>query len=99
MCLKIPLSLFTMLRACKVAWAKLYSFSLNIVESGSGEKQNIVQIAIYPIIFVSDCLKNCQKLKVWYFIIGFLNHFPAMRLPITSQRYQSDRFSYATQEA
>ena len=36
-----------------------------------GEKQNIVQIAVFPIIFVTDCLKKSQKLEMGVFTVGY----------------------------
>ena len=37
------------------------------LRGGSGEKHKIVQIAVFLIIFLTDCLKNLQKFEVRYF--------------------------------
>ena len=53
---KNPLSPpYTMLPTHNITWRKFCSLFLNIVKGGRGEKQNIVQIAAFPIIFVGDC--------------------------------------------
>ena len=39
----------------------------NIVKKGKGEKQEIVQIEAFPIVFVTDCLKNSEKFQICLF--------------------------------
>ena len=66
----MPLCPYTMLWTHNIAWHKFPSFFLTIVKGGRGEKQKIVQIAVFPIIFVTDCLKKYQKLQLWVFTVG-----------------------------
>ena len=70
MCLKIPHPPLTTLSIHNIAWDKFCSFFLNIVKGEEEEKQKIVQIAVFPIIFVTDCLKNSQKSQMWVFTVG-----------------------------
>ena len=56
-----------MLRSYNIAWHKFCSLSLNIVKEGSGEKQKIVQIKSFPIIFVTVCNYCWQKVKLAFF--------------------------------
>ena len=56
--LKLPLSLYTMLRIHNIAWHNFFSLFLNTVKRGTGWKQKIKEIAVFPIIFVTDC--RCQ---------------------------------------
>ena len=51
----MPLSPYTMLWNHNIAWHKFRSFFLNVVKGRRGKKQKIVQIAVFPIIFVTDC--------------------------------------------
>ena len=46
-----------------------------MVESGKGDKQEILEIAVFPIVFVTDCLKKSEKFQVWYFTVG---HFESL---------------------
>ena len=67
MCLKISLSSYMMLSIHNIAWHKFCSFFLNILEGKGGgwggggggwvgeREKKIVQIAVFPIIFVTDC--------------------------------------------
>ena len=52
-----------------------------------GEK-HIVQIAVFPIIFVTDCLKNLQNLKCGILELLTLSQIEGMDLPITSLLYK-----------
>ena len=56
MCLKMLLSSYTMFWTHNISWNKFSSLFLNIVKGIRGEKQKIVQIAVFPIIFVTDCI-------------------------------------------
>ena len=60
--LKFSLSPYTMLRTQNIAWRKFRHCSSKLLRGGRGEKNRIVQIAVFPIIFVTDCLKNLQNL-------------------------------------
>ena len=52
-----------MLRTNNIAWRKLLSLFLKLLRGETREKHKIVQIAVFPIIFVTACLKNLQNLK------------------------------------
>ena len=54
-----------MLRTYNKTWCKICPLFLNIVKRGSGEKHEIIQIAIFPIIFVTGGLKKSEKLNIW----------------------------------
>ena len=41
-----------------------------MLRGGSGKKQEVVQKAVFPITFVTDCLKKSEKFQVWYFTVG-----------------------------
>ena len=41
--------------------------SSTLLREGRGEKNKIVQIAVFPIIFVTDYLKNCKMLVVVFY--------------------------------
>ena len=80
-CLKFPLSPYTMLRTDNIAWRKFcpiqccepitlldasftHCFS-TLLRGGRGEKHKIVQITVFPIIFVTDRSdKNCHTFFV-----------------------------------
>ena len=49
-----------------------------------GEKQKTVQIAVFSVIFVTDCLKNLEKLKCGISELLILSQIEGMHLPITS---------------
>ena len=53
-----------------------------------GDKHKIVQIAVFPIIFVTDCLKNLQNLKCDILELLILNQIEGMHLPIASILYK-----------
>ena len=55
--------------------------SSTFLRGGRGEEHKIVRIAVFPIIFVTDRLKNLQNLKNL-----ILNQNEGMHLPITSQQ-------------
>ena len=82
--LKFPLSPYTVLQTHNIAWRKLRSLLFNIVKGGRGEKHKIVQIAVFPIIFVTDCLKNLQNLKCGILELLILSQTEGMHLPIRS---------------
>ena len=86
MCLKLALSPYTI---SNIAWRQFCSLFLNIVNRGRGEKHKIVQIALFPIIFVTDCLKNLQNFKCDILQLLILNQIEDMYLPITSLLYKS----------
>ena len=81
-----------MLRTDNIAWRKFCSLCLNIVKEGEGrrgEKHTIVQTAAFPIIFVTDRLKNLQNFKCGILLLLILNQIEGMYLPITSRLYRS----------
>ena len=79
---KIPSLLYTMLRTNNIAWHKFWSLFLSI-------DKRIVQIAVFPIIFVSDFLKNLQNFKCGILLLFILNQIEGMYLPIMSLLYKS----------
>ena len=87
--LKFPLSPYTVLQTHNIAWRKLRSLLFNIVKGGRGEKHKIVQIAVFPIIFVTDCLKNLQNFKCGILLLLILNQIESIYLPITLLLYKS----------
>ena len=56
-CMESPLSPYTMLWRHAQSWSQIFSPFHNIVKGGEGKGWNITQIAVFPIIFVTDCLK------------------------------------------
>ena len=86
--LKFSLSPDTMFRTHNIACRKLYLLFLNIVKRGKEEKHKIVQIAVFPTIFVNDCLKNLQNLKWGILKLLLLSQIEGMHLPITSLLYK-----------
>ena len=52
-------------------------------EGGWGEKHKIVQIAVFLIIFVTDCLKNLQNFQFGILQLLILNHIGGTHLPIS----------------
>ena len=60
-----------------------------LLRGGRGEKHKIVQITVFPIIFVTDCLKNLQNVKCVILQLLILNQIEGMYLPITSLLYES----------
>ena len=46
------------------------------------QKHKIVQIAVFPVIFVTDCLKNLQNFKRVILLFGILNQIAGMYLSI-----------------
>ena len=59
-----------------------------LLEKGAGEKHQIVQIAVFPIIFVTDFLKTLQHLLCGILELLILCQIEGMHLPITSLLYQ-----------
>ena len=57
---------------------------LNIVKWGKGEKNKIVQIPVFPILFVTDCLKKSEKLSEYLKLVNE-HQIIGMHLSITSQ--------------
>ena len=47
-----------------------------------GQKHKIVQIAVFPIIFVNDYLKKLKNLKCGILYLLVLNQTEGMQLPI-----------------
>ena len=47
-----------------------------------GQKHKIVQIAVFPIIFVNDYLKKLKNLKCGILHLLVLNQIEGMQLPI-----------------
>ena len=62
--------------------------SSTLLRGGRGEKHKIVQIAVFPIIFVTDCLKHLQNLKCGILELLILSQIPGMHLLITSLLYK-----------
>ena len=60
-----------------------------LVSRKRGEKSKVVQVAVFPITFVTDCLKNQQNFKCGILLLLILNQIEAMYLPITSLLYKS----------
>ena len=52
------------------------------------EKHKIVQIAVFPIIFVTDYLKNVQNWKCSIIEMLIQSQIEGMHLPITSLLYK-----------
>ena len=63
--------------------------SSTLLRGGRGEKHKIVQITVFPIIFVTDCLKNLQNFTCVILQLLILNQIEGMYLPITSLLYES----------
>ena len=63
--------------------------SSTLLRGGTGEKHKIVQIAVFPIIFVTDCLKNLQNFKSGILLLFILNQIEGIYLPITLLLYKS----------
>ena len=51
--------------------ASFAHYSSTLSRGGRGEKHKIVQIAVFPIIFVTDCLKNLQNFKCGILLLPF----------------------------
>ena len=49
-----------MFRTHNIGWRKLHLLFLNFVQKGRGEKHKTVQIADFPITFVTDCSYHLQ---------------------------------------
>ena len=62
--------------------------SSTLLRGGRGEKRKIVEIAVLPKIFVTDCLKNLQNLKCGILELLILSQIEGMHLPITSLLYK-----------
>ena len=60
-----------------------------LVSRRRGEKNKVVQVAVFSITFVTDCLKNQQNFKCGILLLLILNQIEAMYLPITSLLYKS----------
>ena len=87
--LKFPLS--PPIKCCKLITLLDASFahcSSTLLRGGRGEKHKIVQIAVFPIIFVTDCLKNLQNLKCGILELLILSQIEGMHLPITLILYK-----------
>ena len=59
-----------------------------LLKGARGEKHKIVQIAVFPIIFVTDCLKNLQNLKCGILELLILSQIEGMHLPIKCLLYK-----------
>ena len=66
-----------------------HSFS---VMMGRCRNTELLKIAVFLIIFVTDCLKISQKLKCNILHLVVWNDFEGMQLPITSLRYNSYQY-------
>ena len=55
-----------------------------LLRGSRGKTSEIVQIAVFPIIFVTDCLKNLKNFKCAILQLVVFNHFEGVQLPIKS---------------
>ena len=55
-----------------------------LLRGGRRQRHETVLIAVFPITFVTDCLKKSEKNKCSILQLVVLNHFEGMQLPITS---------------
>ena len=55
-----------------------------LLRRGRGEKHEIALIAVFPIIFVTDCLKKLEKRKCSILQLVVLNDLGDIILPVTS---------------
>ena len=63
--------------------------SSTLLRGRRGEKHKIVQIEVFPIIFVTDCLKNLQNFKRGILQLLISDQIEGMHLPITSLFYKT----------
>ena len=61
---------YTILPTNNIAWHKFCSLFLNIVKRRK-RTDEIVQIAVFPIAFVPDCLKICKFLSLVFYYCLF----------------------------
>ena len=80
--LSLSVSLYTMLQTHNIAWRNFCSLFLNIFKRGKGYKFEIVQIAVSPIIFVTDCLKISEKLNVVFYSCSFYIKLKSCNYPL-----------------
>ena len=85
-----------MLGTNNIALRKFCSFggsfahcSSTLLRGRRGERHKIVQIAVFPIISLTDCLKNLQNFKCGISLLLILNQIEGMYLPITPLLYKS----------
>ena len=82
MCLKFPLSTYTMLRSHNIAWRNFCSLFLNIVKRGKGvETQNCLNSS-FSCNFVTDCLKKYEKLSVVFYNCSLYIKLKARNYPL-----------------
>ena len=77
------------IQCCKPITLLDLSFNLcssTFLRGGRGKEHKIVQIAIFPIIFVTDRLKNLQNVIGGILHLLILNQIEGMHLPIPSQQ-------------
>ena len=86
-----------MLRTHNIAGRKLRSLFLNIVKRGKRRETENCPIAVFPILFVSDCLKNLENLECGILELLILSQFEGMYLPITSLLYKPRKILEAKQ--
>ena len=64
-----------MMRTHNIALSKFWLLNLNIGREWGwcleGSRKKIVQIAVFPMNFVTDCLKKSEKFQVWYFTVDY----------------------------
>ena len=60
-----------------------HCFSI-LLRGGRGQQHEIALVAVFAIIFVTDCLKKSGKRKCSILQLVVLNHFEGMQLPIMS---------------
>ena len=54
---------YTILEPITLLEASFAHFSSTLLRGGRGEKHKIVQTTVFPIIFVTHCLKNLKNFK------------------------------------
>ena len=69
--------------------ARFTHCSSTLLRIGRVEKHKIVQIALFPIIFVPDCLKNMKNFECGILQLLIFDQIEGMHLPITSPVYKS----------
>ena len=78
---------FPLIQCCKpitkyeTSFAQCFS---TLLRGGRGWKHKNVQIAVFPIIFIIDCLKKTDKLTCSILRLFVLNDFEGMQLAIKS---------------
>ena len=64
-----PLPLYNVVNPITKLEAGFAHCFTTLLRWGRGGGKKIVQIVVFPIIFVTDCLKKSKKFQVWYFTV------------------------------